>query len=101
MRVGFSVWAHGHGLTAPDEFGPAFSKTPPAPSNQVGRFSVRGAVPAFHGQDGPTVADGFGHTNACRDHAAQHRGSGCVIDGQGVSKSCEPLAQVLGALEDR
>ena len=101
MRVGFSVWAHGHGLAAPDEFGPAFSKTPPAPSNQVGRFSVRGAVPAFHGQDGPTVADGFRYPNTGRDHAAQHRGLCCVVDGQGVSKSCEPLAQVFGALEDR
>ena len=101
MWVGSSVRAHSHGLAAPDEFGPALSKTPPAPSDQVGRSSVRGAVPTFHRQDGPAVADGFWYANTGRDHASQHPGLGCVIDGQGVSKSCEPLAQLLGALEDR
>ena len=58
VRLGPAVGAHGHGLAAPDQLGPARAEAPPAPQRPLAGPAVGFGVPALHRQDAEAVADG-------------------------------------------
>ena len=47
----------GAGLAPEEELGPGNAEVPPAPPGELAGRSVMFAVPSFHGQDAPAVAD--------------------------------------------
>src|SRR5579872_6529350 len=57
IGIGAAGVIDGGGFAAPDKFGAALTEALPAADGVVGGIAVGGAVPAFHGVDGDSIAD--------------------------------------------
>src|SRR6266404_4645478 len=55
--IGPSIGPHGHGLTAVNKLGPAFTEPLPTPHDLVGYAAGGCAIPAFHWLDGKAIAN--------------------------------------------
>jgi len=99
-----SVRAHGHRLTAINQLRTALSKSVPAANHFLGDAAGGRCVPAFHGLDGPPIADGFAidlHLgNGLRQRRTRSRGNR-VFARQIDTEGSDVVAEVVNGLQRR